>query len=282
MAAIDKIYVLTLEQYNKFKEWCGQQPPLTDKYGTKVSIMGYVYDYDEDFEPEHDFPVFNAPYYVDAYVIRNCPLGYIQEELMLNYGHKSPKRVKEMYETVKNRTPEEQKAIEESKGLEDVFCVETPDGRAISFWWLTLDDFIVDGETITLKNPDKSSYDKILAGELYNSPCGVTYTPGKHCRMVDSPHVKFERPYKGPWFVGVELPEDIDEPYMWFHTHKDGSETWDFPSDFVDTLWSSSCATVKTITALKRKICGWKLPVGSRVIATGRYYEEKYEFVVTK
>ena len=38
--------------------------------------------------------MFMAPYYVDAFLIRNCPFEFIQNELQLNYG--------DSYELIKN------------------------------------------------------------------------------------------------------------------------------------------------------------------------------------
>lgn len=85
MAAIDKIYVSNSQQYKEFKEWCEAQPKLKDKYGVEVPITAYMYRWnDEDFDGER--PALMAPYFVDAYIIRNCPLDYIQKELKVNYG----------------------------------------------------------------------------------------------------------------------------------------------------------------------------------------------------
>lgn len=83
MAAIDKIYVTSLKQYDEFAEWCRQQPMLTDKYGYQESITKYLRDRPKG---DYEYPAFRAPYFVDAYVIRNCPLDYIQKELKVNYG----------------------------------------------------------------------------------------------------------------------------------------------------------------------------------------------------
>ena len=38
MAAIDKIYVNSWDEYIQFKKWCEEQPPLLDKYGKKCKI----------------------------------------------------------------------------------------------------------------------------------------------------------------------------------------------------------------------------------------------------
>lgn len=282
MAAIDKIYVNTVEQFKEFKDWCKAQPPIEDKYGKKVHITSYLYDWeDEDLKDKKgDFPVFNAPYYIDAYVIRNCPLDYIQRHLMLNYGHKTEEDIKEMYEIVKNRTEEEQ---EKCKKAQENDCFPV---APIFYWWLKLDDFIVDGEKIDLKNKEKSSYEEILDGELYATPYreGVEY--GTHCKMIDCPR---KHGYNNPetplkirnWDVEIEMPNKYD--FMWFHHGKDWSKgTWDFSDEFVACDWSSSTAYVSTIRALKRKIRKWRLPVGAKVIARGRYLCDKYEFLVTK
>ena len=95
MAAIDKIYVKTWEEYSQFRDWCKSQPKLKDVYGNEESITTYLYKYHEDdWVEDRERPIFMAPYYVDAYVIRNCPLNFIQNELNINYGN--------YYEEIKN------------------------------------------------------------------------------------------------------------------------------------------------------------------------------------
>ncbi len=77
MAAIDKIYVKTYDEYLQFKNWCEIQSELEDKYGKKVKLTNYLR---KDWKNKEDWgnithPVMNNPYYVDAYIIRNCPLS---------------------------------------------------------------------------------------------------------------------------------------------------------------------------------------------------------------
>lgn len=87
MAAIDKMYTISYENYVEFKNWCKEQPLLVDKYGNKESICEYLISWkEEDFENNKERPIFCAPYYVDAYVIRNCPLEFMQNEMSLHYG----------------------------------------------------------------------------------------------------------------------------------------------------------------------------------------------------
>ena len=84
MAAIDKIYINKFEDYLLFKEWCNKQPKIKDKYGSECSISDYLYQYDS-FKEGGSYPIFRASYYIDAYLIRNCPFDFIQDELKLNY-----------------------------------------------------------------------------------------------------------------------------------------------------------------------------------------------------
>lgn len=254
MAAIDKIYV-DYNQYLLFKDWCEKQPKLKDKYGVEVSLKRFLYHYDKPFEGVR--PVFNAPYYIDAYVIRNCPLESIQNELMLNYGHWNQESIDKAYETVKNRKPNE----------ESVF-----------YSWLTIDDFeIVDG-VVTMPNREKSDYELIKEGKLYNTPyTDQTFVVGKHFKCIKHPAHHYNTPFGYTnWFVQVIEPEGL--PYMWYHsTHN----SWDFSDEFVICLWSSSTAYCKTIKALKRLIIKWKLPVGTKIRVTDRLVSDTYEFIVT-
>ena len=105
MAAIDKIYVNTWEQYIAFKTWCEKQPKLLDKYGNSTSLIRYVYKYSSK-DNFNGNPVFQGPYYADAYLIRNCPFDFIQKELMINYGHWYQEKINEAYKYVseKNNT----------------------------------------------------------------------------------------------------------------------------------------------------------------------------------
>ena len=252
MAAIDKIYVNNWEQYTQFKEWCEKQPPLKDKYGVSCKLSDYLYKYNNPFEDCH--PIFNAPYYVDAYVIRNCLLDFIQEELMLNYGYWSQKRIKEYYDDIKNWSGED----------------DCP-------YWAKLEDFIFNEDgTITLNGLEKSSYELIKENKLYTTPfTNKKFIIGKHFKCIKHPHIQYNKPFKGMWFVSVSPPED----YMWFHSNHN---SWDFCDEFVISDWSSSTAYLKTIRSVKRLLIKWKFPVGTKITITGYFISESYEFIITK
>ena len=255
MAAIDKIYVNTWEEYMQFKEWCEQQPALLDKYGKKCRISDYLIT-GWDKENWNSHPIFSAPCYVDAYIIRNCPFDFIQEELMINYGHWSQERIKSFYEDVKNWNEED----------------ECP-------YWAKLEDFIVleDG-TMTIKGLEESDYSKIKKGELYSSPfTSYKYKVGKHFKCIKHPPYMYNTPFKCKcYLIDVILPENING-YIWYHEE---TNSWDFSDEFVNSNWSSSVSHCKTIRALKRLIVKWKLPVGAKIRATGRYTFDDYEFIV--
>ena len=85
MAAIDRLYLETYEDYVMFKDWCEDQI-LTDKYGQKIPLKSYLYNKSEKDFLGKSSSVMCAPYYVDAFIIRNCPLGFIQEAYKFNYG----------------------------------------------------------------------------------------------------------------------------------------------------------------------------------------------------
>lgn len=289
MAAIDKIYLTKYSEYTQFKNWCNEQEPLEDKYGKKVHISKYLYDWNE-WEGENEHPVFKAPCYVDAYVIRNCQFDFVQKAISINYGYMPQDWIWDWYNTVKNRTKEDQDIIDEFLATHDENTYSTPmrpDRNCIPCWWLTLDDFeIVDG-IISCKKQDKSTYEKICEGSChdYDLPYRENVQTGTHFTMVMCPrdlgYMNFQRPIKGNWEVKVESPDKYD--YLWFNSNDSWDKgTWDFSEEFVDSDWASSSTFCPTVRSLTRRIKKWNLPVGTKVILTGRYPIEKYVFVIKK
>lgn len=289
MAAIDKIYLNSYQEYCEFKKWCLEQPKLKDKYGNEVPISSYLFSWWDDpkeWEEDKSHPVMSAPYYVDAYIIRNCPLKYVQKELMLNYGHKTQEDIDEMYNSIINRSPEDQKLIDDAHG-------EYP-SKPISWWWLSKDDFEVVNGVIKMPRLEKSYYERIKDGELYASPTlEGTYEVGRHFKVIKKPYpnkCNYPMPYRSKrdnvkrqpsWDVSIKLPDSFEE-YMWWH---DSSKigTWDFSSEFVENCrWSSSSSACPSLKSLKRRILKWKLPVGTVVTLQGRYVGEDYKIIVKK
>ena len=257
MAAIDKIYVSKYGDYKLFVDWCAKQPKIKDKYGKEVSLMSYVFKYDKWEGVNCRAVIFGTPYYIDAYLIRNCPFDFIQDELMLNYGKKSQEMIDIAYDTVMKRGGD--KAEE---GM---------------YWWLSKDDFkVVDG-VITMDQGD-TDYDLIKNGKLYATPqTSKIYTKGTNFKMIQRPYNLFNTPFKCKrWWVSVTPPEDLG--YMWYYNSTD---TWDFTDEFVAGDGASThCTKYKTIKAIKRAIRRWNLPVGSIVECTGRYVGDTYKFEI--
>lgn len=280
MAAIDKIYVNSYKEYKEFEEWLLKQPKLKDKYGKEVSIYSYFFTWWDN--PEYwnrSHPIFSAPYYVDAYIIRNCPLDYIQKSLMLSYGHKTQEDINEMYDIVINRSPEDQKLIDVAKG-------DYPN-KPISYWWLNKDDFKVIDGVITMPNAEKSFYQSILDGELYTLPSlEGTYEVGKHFKIIKKPFYQNKCNYPMSYTRnGVKRTPNwdvnISNLNLWWHS-RNKIGTWDFIEEFVESEYSSSNTYCPSLKSIKRRILKWKLPVGTIVTLSGMYVGETYKIIVKK
>lgn len=255
MAAIDKIYVDSFEKYKLFKDWCKTQPKIKDKYGKETSLIDYIFKYIE-WSDGTVIPVCNNPYYIDAYLIRNCPFDFIQKELMLAYGKWTQNDIDEAYDIVMKR--------------EGGKC------ESGAYHWLSKEYFsIIDGKISLNKESD---YDLIKAGKLYTTPyTNKKYKVGKSFKIIKYPQHKYNRPYKCKrWFVDVDAPEELG--FLWYHF---STNTWDFTEEFVIDKWNSSMRIkFKTIKAIKRAILKWKLPVGTLVTCTSSYDSNTYVFKV--
>ena len=251
MAAIDKIYLDSYEQYKEFKEWCKQQPPFKDKYGKETKLEFYLFRYITE-DSTFPRPVCSLPYYLDAYLIQHCPFDFVQKELMLNYGEHSQEYIDEAYKTV----------------------MERGGGKAESgiYYWLEESDFIIENGVIKLIE-EESDYSRI---KREGFPVSRDYEVGHHFKCTKHPKYFFNRPFRAKcWDISIDAPDG----YMWYNTP---SNTWDFSEDFVISDWCCSHAQLKTIRALKRMLLKWKLPIGSVVTVRGRYIFDDYEFVITK
>lgn len=282
MAAIDKIYINSYERYKEFEKWLLEQPKLKDKYGKEVSIYSYFFNWWDDpkYWVNDSHPIFSAPYYVDTYIVRNCPLDYIQKNLMLNYGHRTQEDINEMYNTVINRTLEDQKLIDGANG-------EYP-SKPIEYWWLNKDDFKIIDDIITMPNAEKSSYQEILDGELYTSPSlEGNYEIGKHFKIINRPFYQNKCNYPMSYINknGVKRHPNwsisISNLDLWWNP-KNKIGTWDFSIEFVESEYSSSIAYCPSLKSLKRRILKWKLPIGTIITLSGRYVGEIYKIIVKK
>ena len=86
MAAIDKTYTSSWEEYQSLVEWC-RDKSFTLKNGDVIRPSRYIYEWDKEcFDGEKSLPVWNTPTYLDIWLIRNCPLKFIQDRLKEQYG----------------------------------------------------------------------------------------------------------------------------------------------------------------------------------------------------
>ena len=101
MAAADKTYLKSWEEYVQLRDWLKDKfcydKPYIDSYGERhenLHAIDFLITWDkEDVDKiiaEHgedaDFPVLNTPEWFDVWLIQNCPLDFIQEQLKDMYG----------------------------------------------------------------------------------------------------------------------------------------------------------------------------------------------------
>lgn len=92
MAWIDKTYVDNYKDYKRLYDWCASVGTVTDDYGTRINPLWYINIWEEkNFEGKKDnglggLPVWNTPEYFDVWLIRNCPIDFVQNRLKEQYG----------------------------------------------------------------------------------------------------------------------------------------------------------------------------------------------------
>lgn len=98
MAEIDKTYIKTWEEYESLVEWAKDREFICPN-GMKVYPMNYIYKCNkEDYEKSYnsfkenypnekfEFPVMNTPQYLDYFLIKYCPLEFVQNRMEEVYG----------------------------------------------------------------------------------------------------------------------------------------------------------------------------------------------------
>lgn len=90
MAGIDKTYIKTYNQYKEVCDWC-KDIVVTFDINKKISFKpsDFINEYTEDdFNqlPENgELVLWNTPCYMDKWLIRNCPIDFIQKRLKEQY-----------------------------------------------------------------------------------------------------------------------------------------------------------------------------------------------------
>ena len=132
MAAIDKTYVSSWEQWKELKDWvwdkkielknglisyprrCMYYPEYGEKEVNewlenvrKSNMEHYGWTYEKAIECS-DIPFWSTPTYVDIWLIRNCPIEWVQDRLKIQYGgglsKESFTNQDNSYEAIKNGT----------------------------------------------------------------------------------------------------------------------------------------------------------------------------------
>lgn len=90
MAAIDKCYVDSWEDYQEFKNWANGKSYTTPR-GCKINVSDYLIAWDDKNYFEEDGkpcerPIFNSPTHFDNYLYHNCPIQFIKDWLNDRYS----------------------------------------------------------------------------------------------------------------------------------------------------------------------------------------------------
>ena len=120
MSYIDKTYIVDYQQFKEVRDWCKGKIVETDN-GLKYHAEDFLIDkdmtedyfnnwkkevienrmrnYGETYEEAYknaEIPLWNTPYYFDIWLIKNCPIQFIQDRLKYQYDYE--------YEQIKNGT----------------------------------------------------------------------------------------------------------------------------------------------------------------------------------
>ena len=120
MSYIDKTYITIYKQFKEVRDWCKGKIVETDN-GIKYHAEDFLNDKDmteeyfnnwkkeviekrmknygetyEDAYKRSEIPLWNTPFYFDRWLIKNCPIQFIQDRLKYQYDDE--------YEQIKNGT----------------------------------------------------------------------------------------------------------------------------------------------------------------------------------
>lgn len=113
MAAIDKTYTNSYKNYTDLIEWA-RNNKFTCPNGTIVNVLNSIYSYwtEEDFNKAinegHTLPVMNTSLSTDYYLIKYCPLQFVQDRMIEVYNE-------DYYNAIKNGTSDYDTFTKEGK-----------------------------------------------------------------------------------------------------------------------------------------------------------------------
>ena len=91
MAGIDKTYCNTIAEHEEFKEWVTENKFITP-FGEVIDIADYMYNFDtpidelqEQVDNGYEITVMNTPAYIDYYLIKHCPIKFVQDRMKQVY-----------------------------------------------------------------------------------------------------------------------------------------------------------------------------------------------------
>ena len=185
MAAIDKTYTDKWSDYQDLKKWAFGKI-FTTPNGAKINMYYYLLNgwTKEDFDG-NERPIMSTSYTADYYIIKYCPLKFVQDRMKEVYD-------KEYYDSVKNGTSYYDTFSKEGKYGTKVRIIKRPDKlfgnhnyalwvnkdinkRISTTWWVS----IVTPEEYEFVNYDEE-YNRWIwpeeLGEGHSNICNRYYT----------------------------------------------------------------------------------------------------------
>ena len=184
MAAIDKTYCKTIAEHEEFKEWVTENKFETP-FGEIIDIADYMYNFDtpieelqEEIDNGYEIIVMNTPAHIDYYLIKYCPIKFVQDRMKQVY----PKHYENIVDGVSsfdnfNRDPiagTKVKCIKESDFCKKDFLDKRKGKKYMSDNWIE-----VYHSTHWLRYNEEYDYWPIYLHELMSSNSNVCHKPIK-------------------------------------------------------------------------------------------------------
>lgn len=94
MAAIDKTYTDKWSDYEALVNWA-KDKVFVAKNGIKLQPLDYIYEWNKEDWPNKSVPVMNTPESLDYFLVKECPLQFVQDRMKEVYGNEWYEEVKE-------------------------------------------------------------------------------------------------------------------------------------------------------------------------------------------
>lgn len=139
MAGIDKTYTNSFAEYKQLVDWVKDKEEVVFSKKQKEKLSDYIYQWsEEDFT--YELPVMNTPSYIDIFLIKNCPLKFVQDRMKEVYSEETIKEFNTIAFPI--QLPKEYKqnrkiVISKSKRLP----LYNKGVNSHSWWWLQSNGF---------------------------------------------------------------------------------------------------------------------------------------------